>query len=40
VELPDAVDPKTARSTYKNGILEVTFKSKSKGGSGMSINID
>ncbi|MEM2906265.1 MAG: archaeal heat shock protein Hsp20 [Candidatus Bathyarchaeia archaeon] len=25
VELPDQVDPKTAKSTYKNGVLEVTL---------------
>ena len=40
VDLPDIVDPKTAKSTYKNGILEVSFKLKDKGSGGVSINID
>jgi len=40
VELPEAVDPKTAKSTYKNGILEVTFKPKGRSSTGVSINID
>jgi HSP20 family protein len=40
VELSEAVDPKTAKSTYKNGILEVLFKLKGKSGFGVSINID
>ena len=40
VELPEIVDPKTAKSTYKNGILEITFKLKSKSGSGVNINIE
>jgi HSP20 family protein len=40
VDLPEIVDPKTAKSTYKNGILEVSFKLKGKGSSGVSINID
>lgn len=39
VELPDVVDPKTAKSTYKNGILEVSFKMKGKGG-GVPIKIE
>ena len=40
IDLPDTVDPKTAKSTYKNGILEVSFKKRSKGSSGVQINID
>lgn len=40
VNLPDAVDPKTARSTYKNGILEISFKLKKKGEGGVSIKIE
>jgi HSP20 family protein len=40
VDLPDIVDPKTAKSTYKNGILEVSFKLKSKGSSGVNISIE
>ena len=39
VELPDTVDPSTAKSVYKNGILEVSFKLKSKSGAGVPINI-
>lgn len=40
VELPEIVDPKTAKSTYKNGILEVSFKLKGKSSSGVNISID
>ena len=40
VDLPEVVDPKTAKSTYKNGILEVSFKLKDKSSSGVSINIE
>ncbi len=40
VELPEEVDPNTAKSTYKNGILEVSFKRKSKSAAGVSINIE
>lgn len=40
ISLPDAVDPKTAKSTYKNGILEISFKLKKKGEGGVSIKID
>ena len=40
VELPEMVDPKTAKSIYKNGILEVSFKLKSKSGTGVPINIE
>ncbi len=40
IELPEAIDPKTAKSTYKNGILEVSFKRKGKSDSGVSINIE
>ncbi len=39
VELPAEVDVKTARSTYKNGILEIVFKKKSKE-SGINIKIE
>src|ERR687885_138381 len=28
IELPETIDPKTAKSTYKNGILELSFKRK------------
>lgn len=40
IDLPETVDPKTAKSTYKNGILEVSFKTRTKGSSGVQINID
>ena len=40
IDLPETVDPKTAKSTYKNGILEVSFKTKSKTGGGVQINIE
>jgi HSP20 family protein len=40
VELPEVVDPNSAKSTYKNGILEVAFKRKGKSDSGIAINID
>jgi HSP20 family protein len=40
VELPDTVDPQTAKSTYRNGILEVSFKMKNRSRSGVSINIE
>ena len=40
IELPEAIDPKTAKSTYKNGILEVSFKRKGRSDSGISINIE
>ena len=40
VELRDSVDPATAKSTYKNGILEVTLRLKSKSSGGVSIPIE
>jgi HSP20 family protein len=40
VELPEPVDTATAKSSYKNGILEVSFKLKSKSGGGVPINIE
>ena len=40
VELPETVDATTAKSSYKNGILEVPFKLKSKSGGGVPINIE
>jgi HSP20 family protein len=30
IDLPDEIEPNTGKSTYKNGILEVSFKRKSK----------
>ncbi|MEO9296226.1 MAG: archaeal heat shock protein Hsp20 [Nitrososphaera sp.] len=40
IDLPEAVDPKTAKSTYKNGILEVSFKLRKKSDGGVSIKIE
>lgn len=40
VDLPEPVDPTTAKSAYKNGILEISFKLKKKGSGGVSIKID
>src|SRR5215217_449140 len=40
VELPETVDSTSAKSSYKNGILEVSFKLKSKSGGGVPINIE
>ena len=40
IDLPESVDQKTAKSTYKNGILEISFRTKSKSGSGVQINIE
>lgn len=39
-ELPDEVDPSTAKSTYKNGILEITFRRKKKKEAGVSIQVE
>jgi HSP20 family protein len=40
VELPETVDSTSAKSSYKNGILEVSFKLKSRSGGGVPINIE
>ena len=40
VDLPEPVDPKSAKSTYKNGILEAVFKLRKKSDPGVSINIE
>ena len=41
VELPEETDLETARSTYRNGILEITFsKRESPKGKGKQINIE
>ncbi|MEM2759944.1 MAG: archaeal heat shock protein Hsp20 [Nitrososphaerales archaeon] len=40
IELPDAVDPSTAKSTYKNGILEITFKRKKRKEAGVPIRVE
>ena len=40
IDLPDAVDPTSAKSTYRNGILEVSFKRRDKKQSGVSIKVE
>lgn len=40
IDLPEPVDPKTAKSTYKNGILEVALKLRKKSDSGVSIKVE
>ncbi len=40
LELPGAVDPKGARSTYNNGILEVTIPLKSSGQGGVKLKVE
>jgi HSP20 family protein len=40
IDLPDAVDPASAKSTYRNGILELSFRLKKKGDGGVAIKID
>lgn len=39
-ELPAAIEPTSAKSTYKNGILEITLRRKSKKESGVSIKVE
>ena len=40
LDLPGIVDPKGARSTYNNGILEVTIPLKSTGQGGVKLRVD
>lgn len=40
VDLPEKVNPKTAKATYKNGVLEITFKRKEWKPKGEPIKID
>ncbi len=40
VELPDEVDPATARASYRNGVLEVTFSRKKIRAKGQKIKIE
>ena len=40
LELPGIVDPKGAKSSYNNGILEVTLPLKSSGGTGVKLRVD
>jgi HSP20 family protein len=40
LELPDTVDPAAARSSYNNGVLEVTLPLKTQRGSGVRLKVD
>ncbi len=40
LELPGIVDPKGAKSSYNNGILEITIPLKAPGGSGVKLRVD
>jgi len=40
LDLPGVVDPKGAKSTYNNGILEVAFPLKSPGSTGVKLKVD
>ena len=40
IELPDKIEPSSGKSTYKNGILEVTFKLMDSKDHGVSINVE
>lgn len=40
LELQGTVDPQGAKSTYNNGILEITLPLKSSGGSGVHLKVD
>ena len=40
IDLPEEIDPTTGKSTYKNGILEVSFKRKNTKDNGISIDVD
>ncbi|CAN5589833.1 hypothetical protein BH18THE1_BH18THE1_13780 [soil metagenome] len=40
IELPNEIEPSSGNSSYKNGILEVTFKLKDSKDHGVSINVE
>jgi HSP20 family protein len=40
IELPNEIEPSSGKSSYKNGILEVTFKLKDSKDHGISINVE
>ena len=40
IELPNEIEPSSGKSSYKNGILEVSFKLKDSKDHGVSINVE
>jgi HSP20 family protein len=40
IELPNEIEPSSGKSSYKNGILEVSFKLKDSKDQGVSINVE
>jgi len=40
IELPSEIEPSSGKSSYKNGILEVSFKLKDSKDHGVSINVE
>jgi HSP20 family protein len=40
IELPNEIEPSSGKSSYKNGILEITFKLKDSKDHGVSINVE
>ena len=40
IELPNEIEPSSGKSSYKNGILEVSFKLKDSTDQGVSINVE
>lgn len=40
IDLPNEIEPSSGKSSYKNGILEVTFKLKDSKDQGVSINVE
>lgn len=40
IELPNEIEPSSGKSSYKNGILEVTFKLKDSKDHGVSIDVE
>jgi HSP20 family protein len=40
IDLPNEIEPSSGKSSYKNGILEVSFKLKDSKDHGVSINVE